>query len=701
MSSSRQFRDLQSAPLQRKDRQRGGILVAMLQAERDRDQPAVYPGSAHEESDMMEEEEEEEGDEEEQHVTPAQATGRKRKFQTRKKRSLGHYLARGNKCVLCDFTQDGMFRPDSMIRHWGKVHSTQYEAVEAASNDGKDVSAAVATLVDSVRNSSGSMMRFVMKKNRVQEGRWLKELGAIRFIICKKIPFQALDSKEWTDMLCDFGVSLDSKSVILDLIEALFEFTLEIKKERLQRCAALSVAADFWTSKANRKYLALVYFGITDEWKLVTEVMDLIRFPGTTIAELCHAVMETRVNRHAGEDQLIAQYTTDNGADLKRTRDLLETDHDDCMNHVCNSAFGDVMVMDILMTADFQTMQYVISTIESEKNLKLCFQELQRQADDDLTAALEFVHHNKTRWLSAISFWERFVRFEATFCNEEAEYHTEVFSHVMENFPANLSTDILTPDFFLRVKGYIEVAKAYKIAQLVLQSTTRPTGSLVVPTIGGLIRHCTEFQSSVKGVEEFSRAMARTLQDRGGRYLSNVSNYLLASLLDPSQHHSVSEYVSDDVIERAWSDIQIEISAQITHSLNVDEEVARTGAEFQLKLLQSALGNSKVSPTSKDPLDFYRLLPNKDSMGAALTVVRQLLAIPAGESHCERCFSWADGFVTKLRNRTGNQSLEMQLIIYDEFSRPDFQWETFRQKFIGHLVEKWAETNGAPQAAKK
>ena len=76
-------------------------------------------------------------------------------------------------------------------------------------------------------------------------------------------------------------------------------------------------------------------------------------------------------------------------------------------------------------------------------------------------------------------------------------------------------------------------------------------------------------------------------------------------------------------------------------------------------------------------------------MGAALTVVRQLLAIPAGESHCERCFSWADGFVTKLRNRTGNQALEMQLIMYDEFSRPDFQWETFRQTFIERLVEKW------------
>jgi hypothetical protein len=103
----------------------------------------------------------------------------------------------------------------------------------------------------------------------------------------------------------------------------------------------LSVAADFWTSKAHRKYLAIAYFGINDDWNLVAEVMDLVRFPGTTIAEVCQAVMETRVERHAAEDQLIAQYTSDNGSDLKRTRNLLETDHDDCINHEMNGSFGD------------------------------------------------------------------------------------------------------------------------------------------------------------------------------------------------------------------------------------------------------------------------------------------------------------------------------------------------------------------------
>jgi hypothetical protein len=98
------------------------------------------------------------------------------------------------------------------------------------------------------------------------------------------------------------------------------------------------------------------------------------------------------------------------------------------------------------------------------------------------------------------------------------------------------------------------------------------------------------------------------------------------------------------------------------HEYDMDEELANAGAKLQMALLRSKLGSSTVPSDSEDPLQYYRSLDGR-FIGAALTVVRQLLAIPAGESHCERCFSWADGFVTKLRSRTGNQALEMQLIL--------------------------------------
>jgi hypothetical protein len=107
----------------------------------------------------------------------------------------------------------------------------------------------------------------------------VKELGVIRFIIRKKVPFDAIDSVEFADMLQDFGVALDRKSGILGLIQSLFEFTLEVRAKRLRTCSALSVAVDFWTSKSHRKYMSMSYFGITDGWQMEADVMDFCSLP--------------------------------------------------------------------------------------------------------------------------------------------------------------------------------------------------------------------------------------------------------------------------------------------------------------------------------------------------------------------------------------------------------------------------------------
>ena len=66
-----------------------------------------------------------------------------------------------------------------------------------------------------------------------------------------------------------------------------------------------------------------------------------------------------------------------------------------------------------------------------------------------------------------------------------------------------------------------------------------------------------------------------------------------------------------------------------------------------------------------------------------LGTVRMLISIPGGESHCERVFSWAGDFVTKKRNRTGNELLEMQIVLYDLFMSPGFSWP----QFVDQLAE--------------
>ncbi len=225
MSASRQFQKLNNNPLDRQSRQKGGILGALLRAEKAANSASPREEVVGDKEDLddedkelveEEEEDEEEDDEEEDNgaellvLDPRPKQQRKRKAHTKKKRSIAHWLHKSGTCLLCNYKQDN-FRADTLLRHWRAEHATQLKAAEAAQDDGKDLRAAVGALVDSVRGPQGSIMSFVRKKSRLQGGRWHKELGVIRFIIRKKIPFDAVDSEEFSDMLTDFGVSLDGK----------------------------------------------------------------------------------------------------------------------------------------------------------------------------------------------------------------------------------------------------------------------------------------------------------------------------------------------------------------------------------------------------------------------------------------------------------------------------------------------------------
>ncbi len=99
--------------------------------------------------------------------------------------------------------------------------------------------------------------------------------------------------------------------------------------------------------------------------------------------------------------------------------------------------------------------------------------------------------------------------------------------------------------------------------------------------------------------------MATALRNRAGRYLENVSNYLLASLVDPSQFRLAEKYCSAELIENAWNDIVVEVTEMIqTQHPDMEASVLETGAEFQVQLLRSVLKKSAISQTASDPLQF-------------------------------------------------------------------------------------------------
>jgi hypothetical protein len=112
---------------------------------------------------------------------------------------------------------------------------------------------------------------------------------------------------------------------------------------------------------------------------------------------------------------------------------------------------------------DIQTIEYLIKIVESDKNLKLCFEAMQKE-EEAFDCVLEFVHLNATRWVSTIQMMERFCLFERVLCNSEHDYYSDIYMALMCEFPQHLSHDIFSPDFFVRLNGYVMVLKPYKHA---------------------------------------------------------------------------------------------------------------------------------------------------------------------------------------------------------------------------------------------
>jgi hAT family C-terminal dimerisation region len=108
----------------------------------------------------------------------------------------------------------------------------------------------------------------------------------------------------------------------------------------------------------------------------------------------------------------------------------------------------------------------------------------------------------------------------------------------------------------------------------------------------------------------------------------------------------------------------------------------------QVDALKTLLLRTKIPFDDADPLKFYR----QNSLNCltyaplACRVAANLLGIPAGESHSERVFSWAGGFVTKLRNRLSDETLQELVVMYDFFRSNRMPWDEFKMSFANALA---------------
>ena len=338
-----------------------------------------------------------------------------------------------------------------------------------------------------------------------------------------------------------------------------------------------------------------------------------------------------------------------------------------------------------------QAVNYVISLIESDRNCKLLLHHLQEQEDYD--AVLQFVTKNDTRWEGLQMMLERFVRLKTALMSD-FDGAEEMRRHLLEDWPVELrdANDIFQKRFYSRLQGIIDCLKPFSVASRALQDLKRPTASRVPGLLHYIDKKLLDLETNaeMRGVPELASALRGALNEHTSQYLTSVNNCLKAALVDPTQSRLLSSFdVSDDIIEQCWEKIVDECVDFHSGLEDLPPGVdVRQSCENDVKNLRNYLARCKLAHDD-DPLEYYR---HSDGVSKwchkALPVVRMLLAVPAGESHCERAFSWAHGFVTRLRTRTSNHVLEMQMVLYDLFKRPGFNWEAFLLKMVAMGVLK-------------
>jgi hypothetical protein len=430
-----------------------------------------------------------------------------------------------------------------------------------------------------------------------------------------------------------------------------------------------------WTSCAGRKYLAVTYHGIDQSWRLFHCVLDVIHFRGSTQSEVIASVMQSCIEKRLPKDKLVTVVVSDGAADAKRAReDLLEYDGHDCFNHDLNLCLGDALKDAKAAARDFASMEHLIREIESDKNLRIYFEKMQQIAGFD--EVQKFVHRNDTRWTGLADSVAKFLKMRDAFFVEEAEACNQA---ILEDWPVHLSDDVFQYAFWDRLRGYNDLLVPLCIATKSAQSLSIPTGSRVPKFISDMRAAWKRFgdaRGALAEVKAFGDALLKCLSQRCDKYINTVK----AAVLDPSQSRFLLDYgVSKEVIDLSWEAIVLEGKDEYSQSQKAAGnqfedvmdvvDVADTIVRGQVVVLRQFLGRSTVPSASGDPLEFYRenMFQCTTFAPLACRVATNLLAIPAGESHSERVFSWAGGFVTKLRNRLADETLQELVVMHDFF----------------------------------
>lgn len=379
-------------------------------------------------------------------------------------------------------------------------------------------------------------VRSLLARQARNPSQTLLDLRTLFFVVGSGLSFTALDSSEWKQLMKHCGKHAHSGDTLRRVIlPAAAAVVRAHSKEQLKRIAAAALAIDGW-DLSRKKIIGIVTHFVSDDWKLRTLVLGLVRATGSQTATSIAAVVTARVDAFFGKDTLISGAAADNGANYQKACETISNGEQwPCVPHTLQLAIHDALdAHGSEAKKALQSVHNIVCLVRDSAAWREALEEAQAR---DCVPRKKLALENDTRWHSQLAMVESFVT----------------------TFPQLKAIGVPAADntLYSIVEELQKVLTEVRAKSRGLEADQEVTLSLVIPIIFQLRQLLTRpTPGELASTSNFKRALASAIDSRFSSVFSEVTQAGCAFLLDPRTCRC--QVISEELRNSLWAALEEE-----------------------------------------------------------------------------------------------------------------------------------------------
>lgn len=533
----------------------------------------------------------------------------------------------------------------------------------------------------------------------------------VRWFCIRNLSFTLADDNLFRQMVKGLSNSEQAVSsrTFSRVVERLSEQMVLKTKQDLDAIVNVSISWDGWTDIGGRTFIGYVYHGITDDWELVTNFLDLeLNSEGDQSANAYARSFRTTMDSFKeGHNFNIVAAVSDNCPTMIKSARMLDLPRIGCLCHILNLMAKELESNHCPLSRDvIEAAKRFSNIIKGAPNRKAAFAAVVQGFNksvmefDDLDLSYEekdgvvksrdslimptaVLLPAPTRWTTSYYVLERIKLLKEP-----------IMAYIADNLDLELEA-MLTVDYWKTLDEVMAVLKLF-IDQIVALQDRRAIASVILPVLSVILSGLTDIESRDTIIRSDVSHVLRKARERISTYYAENTLALQCNLLDP-------RFKLDDTFLRVLGiTVTMDEKRRMLYDLTAEEEVKEASIQPRKKPRQeelkqdtfTALSNAMTSPNSESDefssylaeerasVDFDRYWKTRTvSYPRIAKAAKRLLAIPATSSEVERVFS--RGSLTLPANRMSMKHTTLRdrirVAIYQNITDPAPAEENFNE----------------------